>query len=340
MRYHMALHRGKVGYDAGRHQLSLLQGLTMRFLITGGAGFLGCSLVRRLIYDGHEVRVLDDLSNGNRDALDSRVEFTHGDVDNIPLLWSLLRGVDCVYHLAARVSVAQSILHPRDYTRVNVGGTVSLMEAMRDTGVRRVVFTSSGAVYGRQAVQPVHENDPAQPDSPYAISKWAAEQYVHMIGAQWGIETVALRIFNAYGPGQSLPHSHAPVIPRFLQQAITGGSVVLFGDGQQTRDFVYVSDVVDALVSTATASGVNRQVINIGSGVETSIAALVDLIEEVVGHKLNRVHNQEKTGGVPRLVADISRARLMLGFRPHRSLSKGLQLTLEQDHRFGNRGGD
>jgi len=334
----MTPYRKETGHELAVHQIGLFQVLIMRFLITGGAGFLGCSLVRRLISDGHVVRVLDDLSNGNRDALDIRAEFTHGDVDNIPLLWSLLRGIDCVYHLAARVSVAQSILHPRDYTRVNVGGTVSLMEAMRDTGVRRVVFTSSGAVYGMQTEQPVHENDTAQPDSPYAISKWAAEQYIHMIGTQWGIETVALRIFNAFGPGQSLPHSHAPVIPRFLQQATTGGSVVLFGDGQQTRDFVYVSDVVDALVSAATASGVNRQVINIGSGVETSITALVGLIEEVVGHKVNLIHNPEKSGGVPRLVADISRAALMLGFRPHRSLAKGLELTLEEDHRFSYRG--
>lgn len=312
----------------------------MRFLITGGAGFLGSALAHRLVSDGHEVLVLDDLSNGDRKALDPEAAFTQGDVDNIPLLWSLLRAVDCVYHLAARVSVAQSILHPRDYTRVNVGGTVSLMEAMRDTGVRRVVFTSSGAVYGRQPEQPVHENDQAQPDSPYAISKWAAEQYIHMIGAQWGIETVALRIFNAYGPGQSLPHSHAPVIPRFLQQALTGGSVVLFGDGQQTRDFVYVTDVLDALVSAATRSGVNRLVINIGSGVETSITALVDQIEEVTGRQVNRIHNPEKSGGVPRLVADISRAQMLLGFRPHRSLSKGLELTLEQDKRFSSRRSD
>jgi UDP-glucose 4-epimerase len=151
---------------------------------------------------------------------------------------------------------------------------------------------------------------------------------------------VALRIFNAYGPGQSLPHSHAPVIPRFLQQALTGGSVVLFGDGQQTRDFVYVTDVLDALVSAATRSGVNRLVINIGSGVETSITALVDQIEEVTGRQVNRIHNPEKSGGVPRLVADISRAQMLLGFRPHRSLSKGLELTLEQDKRFSSRRSD
>ena len=306
----------------------------MRFLVTGGTGFLGKALANRLAHDGHEVQVLDDLSNSQTDGLDTAVQFRQGDVDNIPLLWSLLRGVDCAYHLAAKVSVAESLLHPRAYNRVNVGGTVSLMEAMRDTGVRRVLFTSSGAVYGRQQTQPVHENDLPEPDSPYAVSKWAAEQYIHTIGRLWDIETVALRIFNAYGPGQPLPVSHAPVIPRFLQQALSGGSVVLFGDGRQTRDFVYVTDVVNALVNAATAAAVNRQVINIGSGVESSINELVDAMEGAVGHPIHRIYNPAKPGGVPRLVADISRAQMLLGHRPFTTLSEGLQKILGEDGRF------
>ncbi|MEJ2748737.1 MAG: NAD-dependent epimerase/dehydratase family protein, partial [Anaerolineae bacterium] len=288
----------------------------MRFLVTGGAGFLGAALANRLATDGHHVRVLDDLSNGSSVHLHPAIDFTKGDVDDIPLLWSLLHDVDCVYHLAARVSVAESHLHPREYNRVNVGGAVSLMEAMRDTGVQRVVFTSSGAIYGRQPQQPVHENAIPHPDSPYAVSKWSAEQYIHTIGELWEIETVALRIFNAYGPRQSLPVSHAPVVPRFLQQAVTGGSVVVFGDGRQTRDFVYVDDVVAALVSAAMARQVNRQIINIGSGQETSLNELVEKMETAVNHSINRIYNREKEGGVPRLAADISRAQQLLGFRP------------------------
>jgi UDP-glucose 4-epimerase len=309
----------------------------MRFLVTGGAGFLGSALANRLAGEGHEVRVVDDLSSGDRDGLLPAVHFTRGDVNNIPLLWSLLQEVDCVYHLAASVSVAQSILYPRDYNAVNVGGTVSLMEAMRDAGVRRVVLASSGAIYGQQERQPVVETDRPRPDSPYAVSKWAAEQYVHTIGALWQIETVALRIFNAYGPRQGLPVSHAPVAPRFLQQAVTGGSLVIFGDGRQSRDFIYVTDVVDALVSAATAGNVNRRVINVGSGVETTIDSLVDEIERIVGKSLNRLYNREKSGGVQRLVADIGRAKELLGFRPRVSLADGLRRTLLEDKRFGQR---
>ncbi len=306
----------------------------MRFLVTGGAGFLGAALSNRLARDGHSVVVLDDLSNGRRDHLRPDIEFTQGDVDNIPLLWSLLHSVDCVYHLAARVSVAQSILHPREYNRVNVGGTVSLMEAMRDTGVQRVVFTSSGAIYGRQPTMPVDEIAPPHPDSPYAVSKWAAEQYIHTIGDLWGIETVALRIFNAYGPNQSLPLSHAPVVPRFLQQVLTGGSVVIFGDGSQTRDFVYVGDVVAALLASATAVNVNRQSINIGSGQETAISDLVEQIAHVTGQRVNSIHNPARPGGIQRLVADIGLAGRLLGYHPATSLSAGLQLTLRDDGRF------
>ena len=306
----------------------------MRFLITGGAGFLGSALANRLVEAGHEVSVLDDLTAGNQSALHPSVFFTRGDVGNVPDLWSLLQDIDCVYHLAAKVSVPQSVLYPREYNRVNVGGTVSLMEAMRDAGIRRVVLTSSGAVYGEQSNQPVHESDLPAPDSPYAVSKWAAEQYVHAIGKLWGIETVSLRIFNAYGPGQRLPTSHAPVVPRFLYQALSGGSMMLYGDGEQTRDFVYVADVVSALVASATAGDVNRQVINIGSGVETTVSQLAIHVEGATRCPLHLIPNSQKSGGVKRLVADISRARSLLGFRPQIGLAEGLALTVEEEPRF------
>ncbi len=218
------------------------------------AGFIGSHLANRLHERGHYVRVLDDLSSGDPGSLVSGINFNRGDVRDVPKLWSLLHGVDVVYHLAALVSVPASILYPRDYNDVNVGGSVALLEACRDVGVRRVVLASSATVYGDQKEQPVTEDMEPNPAVPYAVSKLAAERYLSTIGRLSGFETVALRIFNAFGPRQPLPPTHAPVIPQFIQQIIGRGSVVVFGNGSQTRDFVYIDDAVDALVSAATAS--------------------------------------------------------------------------------------
>jgi UDP-glucose 4-epimerase len=304
------------------------------FLVTGGAGFLGAALANRLALDGHSVRVIDDLSAGDPARLERSVLFTRGDVNDRPKLWTLLQDVECVYHLAARVSVPESILYPREYTAVNVGGTVSVMEAMRDAGVRRVVLVSSGAVYGEQATQPLHEELTPDPRSPYAVSKLAAEYYVRTIGALWGIETVALRVFNAYGPQQPLPAAHAPVIPRFLRQALGGGSLVAYGSGNHTRDYVYVDDVVEALVAAATASTVDRRVINVGSGTETSVSDLVALVGQVTGRRVEALSNANESGGVSRMRADLSLARSKLNFQPRVTLADGLRLMLERDARF------
>jgi UDP-glucose 4-epimerase len=306
----------------------------MRFLVTGGAGFIGSALSNRLAQAGHEVRVIDNLTAGDPDRLDRRVLFTRGDVADIPKLWTLLQDVACVYHLAARVSVPESIQYPRDYNHVNVGGTVSVMEAMRDVGVERVVLASSGAVYGKQDAQLLHEGMTPSPDSPYAVSKFAAETYVSTIGALWGIETVALRIFNAYGPGQQLPVSHAPVVPRFIRAALSGESIVIYGDGSQTRDFIYIDDIVDALIAAATAPNVNRQVINVGSGTQTSVNDLVEGIERAVGKRLEPIHSTGRSGGVDHMCADLTRARRLLGFEPKTSLAEGLRRTAAEDPRF------
>jgi len=306
----------------------------MRFLVTGGAGFIGSALANRLTREGNDVRVIDDLSAGDPARLLPEVNFTRGSVTDKPKLWRLLKGVDCVYHLAARVSVPESILYPREYDTTNVGGTVALMEAMRDAGVRRVVLASSGAIYGEQPRQPVTEDLPPRPTSPYAVSKLAAEYYVSTIGSLWGIETVALRIFNAYGPGQSIPPSHAPVIPQFIMQALGGGSLVIYGDGEQTRDFVYIDDVVEALVTAATARGIDRQIINVGLGQETTVNQLVRTIERLTGHEAHPLHVPSESGGVGRLVADLTLARRWLDYEPKVDLKTGLRLLLEHDPQF------
>ena len=307
----------------------------MKFLITGAAGFLGSALANRLAREGHQVNGLDDLSTGNPQALSPDIHFTRGDVNDRPKLWTLLQEVDCVYHLAARVSVPESVLYPREYNAANVGGTVSLMEAMRDVGVRRVVFISSGAVYGDQGVQPLREDATPNPRSPYAVSKLAAEYYVRTIGDLWGIESVGLRVFNAYGPGQHLPASHPPVIPNFLRQAIRGGTLVVHSQGTQTRDYIFVDDVVNGMIAAATAPGINHLVINIGSGSETSVRDLVRLVLEVTGSKAEVVYNPRTDPGVSRMCADLTQAREKLGYQPRVSLAEGLRLTLERDPRLG-----
>jgi len=306
----------------------------MNFLITGAAGFLGSALSNMLVREGHLVRALDDLSTGDPQALSAGVHFTRGDVNDRPKLWTLLQEVDCVYHLAARVSVPESVLYPREYNAVNVGGTVSLMEAMRDVGVRRVVLVSSGAIYGDQGEQPLLESMQPNPRSPYAVSKLAAEYYVNTIGDLWNIETVSLRVFNAYGPGQHLPASHPPVVPNFLRQAMHNGSLVVHGDGSQTRDYVYVDDVVSALVAASTAPNLDGAVINVGSGVETSVRELVRTVQDVTGSKVEVIYNPKTSAGVSRMRADLKLAAQKLNYRPSVSLDEGLRHILQRDPRF------
>ena len=306
----------------------------MNFLITGAAGFLGSALANRLVREGHQVRGLDNLSTGDSQSLVQDVHFTRGDVNDRPKLWTLLQEVDCVYHLAARVSVQESVLYPSDYNAANVGGTVSLMEAMRDVGVRRVVLVSSGAIYGDQQEQPLREDMTPNPRSPYAVSKLAAEYYVRTIGTLWGIETVSLRVFNAYGPGQHLPPSHPPVVPYFLKQALRGGSLIVHSDGNQTRDYVYVDDVISGLVAAATAPNINGMVINIGSGREVSVREMVNQAMNVTNSRAEVIYNPKTGGGVSRMCADLTLAGQKLNYRSSISLEDGLRLTLARDTRF------
>lgn len=311
------------------------QGDSMKVLITGGAGFIGSHLANHLVSLGHFVRVLDDMSSGDPSTLQSGIHMTRGDVRDVPKLWSLLQGVDVVYHLAARVSVPASVLYPRDYNDVNVGGTVALLEASRDVGsVKRMVLASSATVYGNQQVQPVNEAMMSLPSMPYAVSKLAAEQYLFTIGSLSGFETVALRIFNAYGPGQLVPPVHAPVIPQVVRQILGRGSVIINGDGNQTRDFVYIDEVVGALTAAADAAHVDGQIINVGSGEETSINQLIAQIASVTGCKPHVLYNHEAPSGIARLVADISKARQMLRYRPVTRLEVGLRNLLARDPQF------
>ncbi len=306
----------------------------MRFLITGAAGFLGAPLANSLVRDGHSVVGLDDLSTGDPNNLDESVYLVRGDINDRPNLWSLLQDVDCVYHLAARVIVPESVLYPREYNMVNVGGTVTLMEAMRDVGVRRVIFISSGSIYGNQRNQPLRESTRPNPRSPYAVSKLAAEYYIRTIGLLWNIETVCLRVFNAYGPHQRLPLTNAPVIPYCLRQSLDNGTIVIHGSGEQTRDYVFVDDVVDAMRKAATTPNLNRLIINVGSGVETSVNELVKKVIAITGKKPQIVQNKSHDSGPSRMCADLTLAKRLLEFSPKYNLEQGLRETIARDARF------
>jgi UDP-glucose 4-epimerase len=211
---------------------------------------------------------------------------------------------------------------------------VSLAEATRDAGVRRIVLASSATVYGPQPAQPVSESAWPHPQVPYAVSKLAAEHYVFALGALNGIETVALRIFNAYGPGQRIPPVHAPVVPHFVKGVLSGASVIVHGDGSQTRDFVYISDVVAALIAAAAAPNVDRKTINVGSGDETSINRLIAVLGQVTQRQPEVILNPHESGGITRLAADLTAARHLLGYKPQVRLEEGLSRLLADDPRF------
>ena len=313
----------------------------MRVVITGVAGRLGAPLAKRLAAEGHTVYGIDDLSAGGDPALlDDAVRFTRGDVRDMPRLWTLLAGADVVYHLAAKVSVQESILYPVEYDAVNTAGTVCLMTAARDAGVRRVVLSSSGTVYGEQDEQPISEGAWPRPANPYAVSKLAAEGYVRAIGALYHIETVILRVFNAYGSLQPIPPSHPPVIPYFARQILSGASIVLHGapPGSQTRDFVHLDDVTEALALAGSVGGLSGRTLNIGSGVETPIRDLVRGLERAAGRSARVLESPEHSGGMARMCADRSAAEEALGWKPRVGLDEGLARLVEGLRRGAGRG--
>ncbi len=303
----------------------------MNCLVTGAAGFLGTALSNRLVEEGHHVIGLDDCSASQPDRLSPEVQFVRSELNNKESLWRLLKNVDVIYHLAAKVIVPDSLLYASDYERTNVGGTVTLLEAMHDVGNRKLIFSSSGAVYGNQERQPLNENMRAVPESPYAVSKLSSELYIRTIGQLWDLQAVCLRIFNAYGPHQRFSFAHSPVIPSFLRQCALKGTVVINGDGLKTRDFVYIDDVTDAFIAAARLEDKSETLINIGSGVETTINQVLNIAEAVTGRTPQVVYNPRRVGGANRMCADLTIAKSKLGWTPKVSLEDGMARTFEND---------
>jgi len=299
-------------------------------LVTGGGGFIGSHLVERLLRDGHEVRVLDNFATGHREnlaAVDSDVELVEGDVQSYERVHTAVRGCDLVFHIAALPSVPRSIQDPLTSTASNVTGTLNVLLAARDEDVRRVMFASSSSVYGPQREFPQREDAAARPISPYGVSKLAAEGYCRAFTQVYGIETVALRYFNVFGPRQD-PHSqYAAVIPKFITAALEGERPVIFGDGEQSRDFTYVDNTVDGTVLAARAEGVAGETFNVACGEGTTLNQLVRHIAELSGEPVEATYAERQPGDLQRSLADISRARERLGYEPAIGITSGLEKT-------------
>ncbi|MDW8067541.1 MAG: SDR family oxidoreductase [Anaerolineae bacterium] len=299
----------------------------MAWLVTGGAGFIGSHLVEALVARGERVRVLDDFSTGrweNLAAVRDRIEVIRGDIRDPLTVGQAVDGVRVVVHLAARVSVEQSLQNPRETMEVNSGGTLNLLEAARRTGVARFLFASSAAVYGDHTRLPLREDRPLGPLSPYAASKVAGEALCHAYRAAYGLPVVILRFFNIYGPRQDPQSPYAGVISIFVGRMRRGLPPIIYGDGQQTRDFVYVGDVVEALIRAGEQERAVGSVLNIAWGKETSLLRLVALLNRVLGTDLRPEFAPPRSGDIRRSAGDSRRAQALLGWRPSVGLAEGL----------------
>jgi UDP-glucose 4-epimerase len=304
----------------------------MRTLVTGGGGFIGSNLVRGLLERGDDVRVLDNFSTGNRanlaDLVDD-VEIVEGELRSYERVHAATRGIEVVFHQGALPSVPRSVQDPLTTGAVNVEGTLNVLLAARDEGVRRVVFASSSSVYGNSDELPRVETQNPDPISPYGVSKLAAERYCVSFSRVYPLETVALRYFNVFGPRQN-PHSqYAAVVPRFISAIAAGEPVPIYGDGEQSRDFTYVGNVVTANLLAAEADGVNGEILNVASGRSETVNDLAEVLGRILERPLEKEFLPERTGDVRHSWADVSAARRLLGYEPEVGFEEGLRLTAD-----------
>ena len=302
-----------------------------RYLVTGGAGFIGSHLVRRLVQEGARVRVVDNLSTGQISRLNdvwSSIEFVEGDLADEQVSREAVKDIDYVLHQAAVPSVQRSVLDPVGTNRANVTATVTLLESCRNFGVRRLVYAASSSAYGDTVVLPKREEMPASPLSPYALQKFVGEQYCRLYCQLFGLETVSLRYFNVFGPAQD-PHSeYSAVIPKFTTKLLSNESITVYGDGEQSRDFTFIENVVEANLLALRAAGAPGQVCNIGCGERITLNELVQYLEKILGAKARVQYAPPKVGDVRHSRADIERAKNLLGYKPKIMWEEGLRITV------------
>jgi UDP-glucose 4-epimerase len=302
----------------------------MKVLVTGGAGFIGSHLVDALLSAGNTVRVLDDLSSGSIELVPPDVEFVKGSVSDGRVVQRAVENVDIVFHQAAHRAVLRSVEHPLSTDRANTHGTLTLLKASVDAGVRRLVFASSSSVYGGAETMPTPETTPLNPRSPYAVSKLAGEHYCRCFAELYPLETVALRYFNVYGPRQRPDSAYALVIPLFMQALVDGESPVVHGDGRQSRDFTYIDDVVRANLAAAQApaSVCSGKVYNVAGGAAYSLLELLDILGDLLGIEPRPVFDGPRAGDVRHTRADITAVLRDLGHTPRVDFPEGLRRTV------------
>jgi UDP-glucose 4-epimerase len=301
-------------------------------LVTGGGGFIGSNLVRALLDRGDAVRLLDNFSTGNRGNLAEiadDVEVVEGDLRSYERVHAAVRGVEVVFHQGALPSVPRSVQDPLTTTAVNVEGTLNVLLAARDEGVRRVVNASSSSVYGNGGPLPRTESQLPEPISPYAVAKLAAESFCSSFSRVYGMEIVSLRYFNVFGPRQDPTSQYSAVVPRFISSIAAGEPVHVHGDGEQSRDFTYVANVVDANLLAADADGVQGVVLNVATGGSETVNALADTIGGLLDRPVHKVVEGEREADVRHSWADVTRARAQLGYEPRVGFEEGLRRTID-----------
>jgi len=310
--------------------------LSELYLVTGGAGFIGSHIVERLVQEGQHVRVIDNLSTGKRKNIEpflEKIEFIEGDVRDLELVRKAMDGVDYVLHQAAVPSVPRSVKDPLTTNAVNIEGTLNILIAARDAGVKRVVYASSSSVYGDTPVLPKHEGMKLEPRSPYAVSKLGGELYCQVFYHVYGLETVVLRYFNVFGPRQDPESQYAAVVPKFIAALLRNEPPTIFGDGEQSRDFTYVENVVEANLLAAQAKGpdVAGQVFNIACGTRVTINKLAQMLAEIIGvdPELKPHYAPPRPGDVRHSLADISKGQRFLGYHVKVDLFEGLKRTVD-----------
>ena len=299
--------------------------------MTGGGGFIGSNIVRALLDRGDEVRILDNFSTGNRANLDGLdVDVVEGELRSYERVHNAVRGVEVVFHLGALGSVPRSVQDPLTSSAVNVEGTLNVLLAARDEGVRRVVFSSSSSVYGTRRELPVSEDLPPDPISPYGVAKLAAERYcVSFSRVYESFESVVVRYFNVFGPRQSPFSQYAAVIPLFITAIANGEPIRIFGDGEQRRDFTYVSNVVDGTIRAAEADGANGRIFNIAASHPVTVNAVADAIGRILDKEVRRRNEPPRAGDIRDSWADVTAAREVLGWAPNVDLETGLRRTID-----------